>query len=319
MCDKCGRLLKAIDAYLKKEDDDLSDIFDDEDRVDPDGTVDEINNLEDDLSDILLSETEYYINEIKKKKTLGELLDSLEEIKSRDIYGDEIKDAMSKSLHRLVPKYTQAYVTIVDAEIKVNRLSQRTFDWIDRWSKRLGELMKLTTNDEIEKLVKQGLETGEDIASLTLKISQSGIRDEYYRARRVAVTEILRAHNVAKWEADMQNPCVTKKMWRHTGAYKNQPRENHVEMDGQIVDVYEPFQLIGRDGTVYYPQFPVDPILPPEEAINCHCISQSIVDESILQKSLQERKALQQQAIDEMDDEWERELDAENRARAGIE
>ena len=34
---------------------------------------------------------------------------------------------------------------------------------------------------------------------------------------------------------------------------------------------------------------------------------------------LEERQRLQQKAIDEMDDEWEKELDARNKAKAGIE
>ena len=34
--------------------------------------------------------------------------------------------------------------------------------------------------------------------------------------------------------------------------------------------------------------------------------------------SLKERQKLQQQAIDDMDDEWEKELDARNKAKAGI-
>lgn len=39
----------------------------------------------------------------------------------------------------------------------------------------------------------------------------------------------------------------------------------------------------------------------------------------VLGLSLEERQRLQQQAIEEMDGEWERELDARNKAKAGIE
>ena len=116
----------------------------------------------------------------------------------------------------------------------------------------------------------------------------------------------------------MQNPCIKEKMWRHTGSHKNEPRENHVDMDGQRVPVGESYELIGADGVKYYPMFPVDPDLPPAESINCHCISQDIVDEDILVLPLEERQRLQQEAIDSMDDEWEKELDAQNRAKAGI-
>ena len=63
---------------------------------------------------------------------------------------------------------------------------------------------------------------------------------------------------------------------------------------------------------------PVTRSSPPEESINCHCISQPVVSEETLGLPLEERQRLQQEAIDAMDDEWEKELDAQNKAKAGI-
>ena len=117
----------------------------------------------------------------------------------------------------------------------------------------------------------------------------------------------------------MQSPAVESKGWLHTGNYRNEPRQNHIDMDGQIVAKDQPFELIGADGIVYHPMYPRDVILPAGERINCHCIQQPIVSEDILGLPLEERKKLQQQAIDDMDDEWEAELDARNKAKAGIE
>lgn len=116
----------------------------------------------------------------------------------------------------------------------------------------------------------------------------------------------------------MQSPVVAEKMWKHTGSYRNSPRQNHVDMNGQRVPVSEPFELTGADGRSYSPMFPGDPALPPGERINCHCICQPVVSEDILGLSLEERQRLQQEAIDGMDNEWEKELDAKNRAKAGI-
>lgn len=72
------------------------------------------------------------------------------------------------------------------------------------------------------------------------------------------------------------------------------------------------------DGKVRSADFPKDPALPAAEVINCHCIHRGITSEEILGLPLEERKKLQQQAIDEMGDEWKKELDARNKARAGI-
>ena len=117
----------------------------------------------------------------------------------------------------------------------------------------------------------------------------------------------------------MQSPAVEEKTWKHTGSHRNKPRRNHQDMDGQRVPKGKPYTLKGAKGGTYYPMEPKDPILPPEESINCHCISEPIVNEEILGLSLEERQRLQQDAIAEMDDEWEKEVDARNKARAGIE
>lgn len=116
----------------------------------------------------------------------------------------------------------------------------------------------------------------------------------------------------------MQSPSVEEKEWKHTGAYRNQPRRNHVSMSGQRVPKGEPFVLEGADGNTYYPAYPRDSILPPGESVNCHCISQPIVSEEALGLPIEERRRLQAEAIAEMDDEWEKELDAKNKAASGL-
>ena len=59
MCMECEPLLKAINAYLRKVDDDEGD------------DSDPINEIEDSVTDALLRETRYFIREIRKKKTIS--------------------------------------------------------------------------------------------------------------------------------------------------------------------------------------------------------------------------------------------------------
>lgn len=160
--------------------------------------------------------------------------------------------------------------------------------------------------------------SGESIETLTRKIMDGGWRNEHYQARRVAVTEVLRAHSVAREEAIQQSPSTDRKEWRHTGAHKNKPRPNHVDMDGQIVPKDKPFELQGRDGVVYHPMYPRDPILPASETVNCHCIHRGVAADDALGMSLEERRQLQQKYIEEDDGAWKKELDEQNKAKAGI-
>ena len=50
--------------------------------------------------------------------------------------------------------------------------------------------------------------------------------------------------------------------------------------------------MVGRNGITYYPMYPIDPILPASESVNCHCI---------LGMPYEERKKLQQQFIENDD------------------
>lgn len=314
-------LLKAIEAYLEKADEDLTEMLEDEGRAESEESVDAINSIEEGIEDALTAETKRIINAIKKHKTLDTLVaaGAIDEIFDSNTCSNKIKKLVSKEINALIPKLVQGYVGFIDAELKITAVSDRTIAWIDDWSAQLAEIMKLTDKETITKIIQDGFAEGGDIASVTAAIKDSGIRNEYYRARRAALTEVLRAHNVSRQEASMQNPAVTGKTWRHTGAHKNEPRENHVAMDGQTVDVDKPFTLTGMDGTTYYPMFPVDPDLPPEEAVNCHCLSQEVVDENILGLSLEERQQLHQEALDSMNEDWEQELNERNKAKAGIE
>ena len=89
-------------------------------------------------------------------------------------------------------------------------------------------------------------------------------------------------------------------------------------MDGQIVLKNEPFEMVGKDGKTYYPQYPRDPILPVGETANCHCFAQDVLDTDMKDKPLKERQELQSKAVEDDDAAWEKELDERNKAKAGI-
>ena len=67
-------LIKAIDAYLQKADDDLAEMFEDEGRAEPKDSVKTIGSIEDKVEDSLSKETNRIISAIKKHKTLAALL-----------------------------------------------------------------------------------------------------------------------------------------------------------------------------------------------------------------------------------------------------
>lgn len=319
MCMQCGPLIKAIDAYLAKADGDLADALEEEGYVEPQATIGYMQSIEDDVAEALIDETDYFVAEVEKAADLETFAEDIwPKVKLSDALKAKIATIFSESLAEFMPEFIGYYIAQTDRSLKLEVVSKRTTAWVKSWSEQLGEIMQLNSHKEIEAILTKGLQDGTGIASFTREILESGIRDEYYKARRVALTEVLGAHSVAQQEAFMQSPAVAEKAWKHTGAYRNEPRQNHVDMDGQRVAKDAPFTLTGIKGGTFEPMYPRDVILPPEERINCHCICQPVVSEDILGLSLEERQRLQQEAIDKMDDEWERELDARNKARAGI-
>lgn len=319
MCMACQPLIKAINAYLAKADGDLADALKAEGYAEPQATIGYMQDIEDDVAEALVEETDYFLAEAEKAADLETFAaDIWPRVKLNDRLKAKLATVFTEHLSEFMPEFVAYYIAQTDRSLKLEVVSKRTVAWVESWSEQLGEIMQLNSHKEIETILTKGLKDGTGIASFTREILDSGIRDEYYKARRVALTEVLGAHSVAQQEAFMQSPAVVDKAWKHTGAYRNEPRQNHVDMDGQRVPKDAPFSLTGIKGGTYEPMYPRDIILPPEERINCHCICQPVVSEDILGLSLEERQRLQQEAIDTMDDAWEKELDARNKAKAGI-
>lgn len=315
-CLRCGPLIKAIDAYLAKAENDLYEQLTMEGYLKAKESLNTVDEIEEVVTKLLEDNADDLLKELADAIDLETFFkDNWPKFKNKSKLARDLFDVFHTQFSTIMPTYVEAYVQKTDAELTVTKLTKRTTDWISSWSSDLADIMKLDTETEIEAVLKKGLNDGKGINDVANLIADSGIRSPGYRARRVALTEVLRAHGYAQLESYIQSPAVEEKMWKHTGAYRNDPRQNHVDMDGVRVPKGQPFTLIGADGNTYYPMTPRDVCLPPRESVNCHCLLQPVVSEEVLGLSLEERQALQAQAIAEDDGEWEKELDAQNKAR----
>ena len=310
---KCADLIKAIDAYIAKVDGDLEAALEAAGFADCADTVVEISSLEHVLARVLTAQTQRALARLQESVDLAEFSEGWSGFAAADATDEELARIFYASFMANMPKLASAYIKRLDPALTVATLGNRTTAWAQEWSAELGRLMKDTTNGMVGRMLTNHLFYGGAVASLTRALQESGIRDEYKRARAAALTETLRAHSVAQQEAITQNPAVENKMWKHTGGRRNKPRENHVGMDGAIVRKDQPFTLEGADGNVYHPMYPRDSILPAGESVNCHCIHQGVVNEDVLGLSLEERQELQRRAIEEDDGAWERRLRWEHR------
>lgn len=319
------RITSAIDRYIAKADEDLENTLESEGFAEAEETVGEINALQEKIADILNLQTLELIAVLSASSGWEDAEKKVAEMLDLDDIAEQVEEVAADMLDAEIPKLATAYIKETEADLVIDTLRQRTSGWMASWSKRLGELMKISTHKQLTDLIQSAIDNGESIDGLTRKIMDGGWRTEYYQARRVAITEVLRAHAVAHEEAIQQSPATDRKEWVHTGAHKNEPRPNHQEqwslgnggMNGQIVPKEQPFTLNSVDGDIYYPMHPLDPVLPACESVNCHCIHRGITNDDILGMPYEERRKMQQEIIENDDGAWEEELNAKNKAKAG--
>lgn len=310
---KCHDLIKAINAYIAKSDTDFESVLSDAGFAEPKKTMQRINQIEDELTDLLEDDTNMILTRIDDYENLKDFInEQWPELQNSQDLVEKLTRVFESHLEESIPEYVTEYILRTDAGLEAVGLTHSTTNWIQSWSEELARLMKLNDNQTIQQILDDAVRDGTSVQKVSELIAESGIRNPAYRARKTAVTEILRAHSVAQQESFMQSPAVEGKMWRHSG-WRQYSRQNHMDMDGQQVSKNEPYTLYGADGGVYYPMYPRDAGLPAKEVINCGCISEPIVSEYILGLSLEERQKLQQEAIDQMNDEYDRMLDEQNR------
>ena len=313
-------ILDVIDQYLAKADENLADVLEDEGFAEAEETVGAIGSLQEEIAEALRNQTEEFVAALgdAPEDDWEEAQKKVSQMLENDDIDERVTEAAAEMFNAEIPRLATVYIRETDGDMVVDTIRQRTGSWIASWSQKLGELMKVNTHQQMTDVIRNTIDKGESIQKLIREIIDGGWRSEYYQARRVAVTEVLRAHSAAREEAIQQSPSADRKEWRHTGAHKNKPRPNHVEMDGQIVPKEKPFVLKGRDGKKYHPMYPRDPILPAGETINCHCIHRGVTADDAIGLSLEERRRLQQKYIEEDDGAWKKELDEQNKAKAGI-
>lgn len=313
-----GRILDAIDRYIAKADDGLGKQLKKEGFANPKKTVKAISSLEETIAGILAVQSGIFLAAAQDAAGIEEFRQAIDAILASDTISESVKAAVLEMYEDQVPKLAAAYMKNYESDLLVDTIRQRTQDHVEEWSEQLGELTRISTHEQLSKLIEDTITSGSSIQDLTRKILEGEWRNEYYQAKRLALTEVLRAHSISREEAIQQSPATDRKEWVHTGGHKIAPRPNHVAMNGQIVAKDQPFELLGADGVTYYPRIPVDPNLPAGEAINCHCTHRGIVNDDILGMTLEERQAMQQEIIENDDQEWLKELKQQSKAKAGI-
>ncbi len=300
MCMYCD-LLTSIDKLIAKDDSDLEKTLSDAGYAQSGNTVKAISDLEESIVTVLAGQTAELQKILDKAAKEGLSFKEISTLVDNMLSNGTLDKDAAKLLGDLyvdhVAAFADDYIKKIDEDMACESLTKRTVANYEDWTASYAKMFKDNADAQVKEYIERAYKNGMSVSDLAKDIYDYGFRDEYWQAKRIAQTELLRCHGFAKNEAIMQSPVCDEKEWIHTGAVKNKPRQNHVDMNGVKVPKADNFVLIGADGKIYYPKFPKDPVLPAIESVNCHCYSRGVINTKYLKYNSTKKKELQNQFI----------------------
>ncbi|TXK63272.1 hypothetical protein FVD40_02720 [Bacillus subtilis] len=303
---KTDKLLESLNAFIKKaEEDERKNLME---SVPDFPGLSKIPNFveeyEKGIARLLRRQRKKFLNGLNgfigkdSKETLEALLVFFtQNLFAEDDFEDEFQELTEGFLQQTIEELAEVIMDSIDPEVSFKVLSTRTVNWIKDWSEKLAGIMKLNTHEAVENILTDAIENGSSIQDIELILKDMPQFDRD-RARKTAITEVLAASSAAQHESYSQSPAVKKKKWRHSGGKKNNPRENHIDLDGTIIGIDEEFQIPGSGETCMFPR---DSKLSAGDRVNCHCVLSPVVDNEILGLLVEEKEEIRREALANME------------------
>ena len=176
-CLRCGPLIKAIDAYLAKAENDLYEQLTMEGYLKAKESLNTVDEIEEVVTKLLEDNADDLLKELADAIDLETFFkDNWPKFKNKSKRSQDLFEVFHTQFSTIMPTYVEAYVQKTDAELTVTKLTKRTTDWISSWSSDLADIMKLDTETEIEAVLKKGLNDGKGINDVANIIADSDIR-----------------------------------------------------------------------------------------------------------------------------------------------
>ena len=261
-------LIKAAMLLKEEEDDELEALFTEMEMLFVSIVLAYVLDFEEAMETLLIADltnvqtiadklVTKYPNKVPKDKTI------IRQLNKRDFVSamqDDVIPIARKAYHEFYEEFNKEYN---NAGAAFNYRSAK-YKEIEDWLDDLPNKMKLTTDNRVVELIRQSYEEGKGVNWLEDKLAESH-QFSRSRARTTAITENRRMYHGAQYQSFLDNEYIVSKEWKHTHGIK-EPRKMHVKADGQTVAKFYPFVINGIEC-----DYPLDPKLPPEESVNCHC------------------------------------------------
>ena len=105
-------------------------------------TVSEINSLEEEIADILHSQTTALVTALKAADGDWDAAqENVPDMIDEDDIAEQVTEAANAMYELNIPKLATVYIQESDGELVVDTLRQRTSEWFASWCEQLGNLM----------------------------------------------------------------------------------------------------------------------------------------------------------------------------------
>lgn len=125
---------------------------------------------------------------------------------------------------------------------------------------------------KISNAVTQSIIQGDSLPEMTARIARETAHENDAAMARYAATAMTSAQNAGRMDTMERAKGMgikVRKKWIAT--LDARTRDSHAELDGQVVDIDEPFVTHNRDGSLAEIMFPGDPQADGEQVWNCRC------------------------------------------------
>lgn len=208
-------------------------------------------------------EKEVLFNLRAKRKAVGDPL----VISIDDVLFDKEKAAQDIR-RRTDPIYKSALVKGYESVIRelgidlpFDLLTPEVESFLQQKRFEIADLIDGPAEDRLRAALAEGIQAGENLEKIADRVEE--VFDiERSRAQRIARTEVAESFNGGRYET-MKAAEVEKLEW--LTARDSRVRDEHIILDGEIIALGDRFS----NGLLY----PLDPAGPPEQIVNCRCVS----------------------------------------------
>lgn len=201
-------------------------------------------------------------------------------------------DVWDKEMMNIFEKmYKETAILFGNATYRVikNEANQKaeTFGFNAEWTREVLEFLAKegfrlvaditsTTKKKLLDIVAKGVQEGLGTAEIVkLIMADDMLAYSAFRATRIVRTEVVRASNIGAMQGARAHKFEIDKMWiaKVDSRTRRIPADefDHVELDGVVKELEEPFTSMSKEGVEVFAMQPGDITAPAGFTINCRC------------------------------------------------